>query len=199
MSSAHEHACCVRACLHVRVCTGTKNIVLTLGESGAALITRATQSTASTQHPGTTQQGTSTSQGACITRATQTTANSTTDTIASTQQQQGTTQPGTSTSQGNQDSSTQQCVSLRIVHMPALPCRVVSTNGAGDTLVGGLVAGVLRGRTDREAVALGIAAARATVQSEANVCPQLSWEGLQGDVRTILSQACEFETSVVLQ
>ncbi len=87
---------------------------------------------------------------------------------------------------------------VRVTHLPALPAEVESLSGAGDTLVGGLAAALLRqggagsegdDQGDVRAVAVGVAAARATVGSAFNVCPDLAWEALQRDAEAVVRTA----------
>jgi hypothetical protein len=58
---------------------------------------------------------------------------------------------------------------LFAVHFPALPSKVVRLTGAGDCLVGGTLASICAGLNVMQSVAVGIAAAKASVEAEANV------------------------------
>lgn len=58
---------------------------------------------------------------------------------------------------------------LFAVHFPALPASVVRLTGAGDCLVGGTLASICAGLNVMQSVAVGIAAAKAAVEAEANV------------------------------
>ncbi|PSC67542.1 pseudouridine kinase isoform X1 [Micractinium conductrix] len=60
-----------------------------------------------------------------------------------------------------------------VLHLPPLPARVVNCSGAGDCLVAGCLYGLTRGATPAAALAHGVAAARAAVESGANVPPGL--------------------------
>eukprot|EP00897_Mesotaenium_endlicherianum_P010215 jgi/Mesen1/9221/ME000591S08539 len=75
---------------------------------------------------------------------------------------------------------------MRSIYFPALPARVVNTSGAGDSLVGGTLAGLVAGRKILPAVALGLAAARSTVQSEMNVPLAGPLGSISEDADTIL-------------
>lgn len=54
-------------------------------------------------------------------------------------------------------------------HVPAASAAVVNLSGAGDTLTGGLAAALVRGADPLHALAVGIAAARVSVQCKLNV------------------------------
>ena len=58
---------------------------------------------------------------------------------------------------------------LFAVHFPALPASVVRLTGAGDCLVGGMLASICAGLNLMQSVAVGIAAAKAAVEAETNV------------------------------
>ena len=45
---------------------------------------------------------------------------------------------------------------LEMQHMPAVPAHVVSTGGAGDSLVAGAMSELLRGRNPQDALAFGM-------------------------------------------
>ena len=59
---------------------------------------------------------------------------------------------------------------------PALPLTgpAINVTGAGDSFVGGCMAGLLQGLPLAGAIDRGLACARASVQSEMPVCPRLS-------------------------
>jgi sugar/nucleoside kinase (ribokinase family) len=83
---------------------------------------------------------------------------------------------------------------LVVTYLPALAVEaVVSLSGAGDTLVGGLVAGLLAGLGDEAALAVGMAAARRTVESVDNVCPSLSMSDCGQDALQLLKRAQRWE------
>ena len=76
--------------------------------------------------------------------------------------------------------------SASCVHRVASPSvTVVNTSGAGDSLVGAMLAAALVGRDLRPALAAGVAAARLTLQFAGNVAPALSARaiGIDGDER----------------
>lgn len=56
-----------------------------------------------------------------------------------------------------------------VLHFPSLPASVVSLTGAGDCLVGGTLASVCSGLDFMQSVAVGIAVAKAAVETEYNV------------------------------
>jgi bifunctional ADP-heptose synthase (sugar kinase/adenylyltransferase) len=58
---------------------------------------------------------------------------------------------------------------LQAVHIPAQPADAVNLSGAGDALVGGFAAALLRGCSPAHALAVGIAAAAVSVQCHRNV------------------------------
>lgn len=60
-------------------------------------------------------------------------------------------------------------------HWPALPlrCGAVNVTGAGDSFVGGCIAALLRGNPIDAAIEQGLVCARASVESELPVCPEL--------------------------
>lgn len=60
-------------------------------------------------------------------------------------------------------------LTVRAQHIPAAAATVVNLSGAGDTLVGGFAAALVRGADPLHALALGVAAARVSVQSKLNV------------------------------
>lgn len=66
------------------------------------------------------------------------------------------------------------------VHFPSLPASVVRLTGAGDCLVGGTLASLCAGLDFMQSVAVGIAAAKATVEVEINVPPQFSFTTIAG-------------------
>ncbi|XP_035257374.1 pseudouridine-metabolizing bifunctional protein C1861.05 isoform X2 [Anguilla anguilla] len=66
---------------------------------------------------------------------------------------------------------------LCAVHYPAIPLNpadIVNVSGAGDSLAGGLMAGVLRGLRTDDSVRLGLLAARRSLASRHPVAPSLS-------------------------
>lgn len=58
---------------------------------------------------------------------------------------------------------------LFAVHFPSLPAKVVRLTGAGDCLVGGTLTSLCAGLNIMQSVSVGIAVAKAAVESEANV------------------------------
>lgn len=56
-----------------------------------------------------------------------------------------------------------------VVHFPALPATVGRVSGAGDCLVGGILASLCSGLNVMQSVAVGVAAAKAAIEVETNV------------------------------
>ncbi|XWS63046.1 hypothetical protein CRYUN_Cryun06bG0063200 [Craigia yunnanensis] len=74
-------------------------------------------------------------------------------------------------------------------HFPALPASVVRLTGAGDCLVGGMLASLCAGLDVMQSVAIGIAAAKASVEVDSNVPSQFSLATIAGDARMVYSAA----------
>ncbi|XP_072992333.1 pseudouridine kinase isoform X2 [Typha latifolia] len=74
-------------------------------------------------------------------------------------------------------------------HFPALPASVVSLTGAGDCLVGGILASVAAGLDVMQSVAVGIAVAKAAVEAETNVPTKFCSTNVADDAKRILSAA----------
>lgn len=73
-----------------------------------------------------------------------------------------------------------------VVHFPAvLSSSVVRLTGAGDCLVGGSIASFCVGLDLMQSIAVGIAAAKATVEVEPNVPTEYSLEQITADARTV--------------
>ena len=89
-------------------------------------------------------------------------------------------------------------VLLRVaVHFPALPASVVRLTGAGDCLVGGMLASICVGLNLMPSVAVGIAAAKAAVEAETSVPNAFSLASIAGmrshiPFTTILSRYINF-------
>ena len=85
------------------------------------------------------------------------------------------------------------------VHFPALPASVVRLTGAGDCLVGGMLASLCAGLDVMQSVAIGIAAAKASVEVDSNVPSQFSLATIAG-ISSILYQYCfAYRLSINLQ
>lgn len=56
-----------------------------------------------------------------------------------------------------------------VFHLPAISASVISLTGAGDCLVGGVLSGLCGGLDIIRSVAVGVAIAKASVESEANI------------------------------
>nr|XP_023909124.1 uncharacterized protein LOC112020797 [Quercus suber]POF26601.1 pseudouridine kinase [Quercus suber] len=78
---------------------------------------------------------------------------------------------------------------LFAVHFPALPASVVRLTGAGDCLVGGMLASICAGLNLMQSVAVGIAAAKAAVEAETNVPTAFSLASIADDARSVYSAA----------
>ncbi|GMY39631.1 pseudouridine kinase [Fagus crenata] len=78
---------------------------------------------------------------------------------------------------------------LFAVHFPALPASVVRLTGAGDCLVGGMLASICAGLNVMQSVAVGIAAAKAAVEAETNVPTTFSLDTIADDARSVYSAA----------
>ncbi|XP_072972516.1 pseudouridine kinase [Typha angustifolia] len=74
-------------------------------------------------------------------------------------------------------------------HFPALPASVVSLTGAGDCLVGGILASVSSGLDVMQSVAVGIAVAKAAVEAKTNVPTKFCSTNVADDAKRILSAA----------
>ncbi|KAG9440944.1 hypothetical protein H6P81_021109 [Aristolochia fimbriata] len=80
-----------------------------------------------------------------------------------------------------------------IVHFPALPASVVSVTGAGDCLVGGILASICAGLDIMQSVAVGIAAAKGAVEAVGNVPSELCVERVADDAKKTYFSAKEVE------
>ena len=70
------------------------------------------------------------------------------------------------------------------LHVPALPTPIVDVTGAGDALIAGTLAGLVRGDALNEAVRVGTAAAALTLGSAGGTSPRLNVERLARIVTT---------------
>ncbi|XP_022725678.1 uncharacterized protein LOC111282039 [Durio zibethinus] len=75
------------------------------------------------------------------------------------------------------------------VHFPALPASVVRLTGAGDCLVGGMLASLCAGLDVMQSAAIGIVAAKASVEVDSNVPSQFCLATIAGDARMVYSAA----------
>ncbi|CAI9769900.1 unnamed protein product [Fraxinus pennsylvanica] len=71
------------------------------------------------------------------------------------------------------------------VHFPALPASVVRLTGAGDCLVGGTISSFCAGLDIMQSVAVGIAAAKAAVETENNVPAEYVLAKITDDARAV--------------
>ena len=70
--------------------------------------------------------------------------------------------------------------SLFAMHFPTVPAKVKKLTGAGDCLVGGTVASLSDGLGLFQSLAVGIASAKAAVESDDNVPPEFNLDLLTG-------------------
>ncbi|GIL76087.1 hypothetical protein Vretimale_5705 [Volvox reticuliferus] len=75
---------------------------------------------------------------------------------------------------------------VQVVHLRALPAEVVSVNGAGDTLVAGMVAALLQQEDPVHALAYGMAAAKRAVEGHRNV-PEIEYGSLRQDADAVVA------------
>ncbi|GAB2291243.1 hypothetical protein Dimus_025499 [Dionaea muscipula] len=78
---------------------------------------------------------------------------------------------------------------LLVVHFPACPATVVRVSGAGDCLVGGILSALCSGLNVMQSVAVGVAAAKASVQVESNVPILFDLAAIAGDAGVVYSSA----------
>ncbi|OVA18677.1 Carbohydrate kinase PfkB [Macleaya cordata] len=78
---------------------------------------------------------------------------------------------------------------LIVVHFPSLPASVVRLTGAGDCFVGGTLASLCAGLDVMQSIAVGMAAAKATVEVETNVPSEYFLDTIADDARQIYSSA----------
>lgn len=67
-----------------------------------------------------------------------------------------------------------------VFHLPAMPASVVSLVGAGDCLIGGVLSALCGGLDFMRSVAVGVAIAKASVESEANIPDSFSAASVSG-------------------
>ncbi|KAL3730661.1 hypothetical protein ACJRO7_027658 [Eucalyptus globulus] len=78
---------------------------------------------------------------------------------------------------------------LFALHLPGLPASVKKLTGAGDCLVGATLASICEGLNIIQAISVGIAAAKATVESDSNVPLTFDLVGVADDARLVYSAA----------
>ncbi|CAM8997560.1 unnamed protein product [Rhodiola kirilowii] len=78
---------------------------------------------------------------------------------------------------------------LVALHYPALPSSVVKLTGAGDCLVGGTIASLCSGLDLFQSVAVGIASAKAAVESVTNVPNEYNPVSIAEDARSVFTAA----------
>ncbi|PWZ10579.1 hypothetical protein Zm00014a_042050 [Zea mays] len=83
------------------------------------------------------------------------------------------------------ESSSRTCV----FHLPAISASVISLTGAGDCLVGGVLSALCAGFDIIRSVAVGVAIAKASVESEANIPDDISAASIADDAQSVLHSA----------
>ncbi|KAK3420824.1 hypothetical protein EUGRSUZ_G01900 [Eucalyptus grandis] len=78
---------------------------------------------------------------------------------------------------------------LFALHLPGLPASVKKLTGAGDCLVGATLASICEGLNIIQAISVGIAAAKATVEADSNVPLTFDLVGVADDARSVYSAA----------
>uniref|UniRef100_A0A0E0KZA8 MaoC-like domain-containing protein n=2 Tax=Oryza punctata TaxID=4537 RepID=A0A0E0KZA8_ORYPU len=76
-----------------------------------------------------------------------------------------------------------------VIHLPAVSASVVSLTGAGDCFVGGVISALCGGLGMMQSVAVGIAIAKSSVESEANIPDKFSAATIADDARRTLLSA----------
>ncbi|KAL6619968.1 hypothetical protein ACP70R_035107 [Stipagrostis hirtigluma subsp. patula] len=80
------------------------------------------------------------------------------------------------------ENSSRTCV----FHLPAISASVISLTGAGDCLVGGVLSALCGGMDIIRSVAVGVAIAKASVESEANIPDNISAASVADDAKRVL-------------
>ncbi|XP_077216055.1 pfkB-like carbohydrate kinase family protein isoform X2 [Tasmannia lanceolata] len=78
-----------------------------------------------------------------------------------------------------------------VVHFPALLASVVGLTGAGDCFVGGTLASICAGLDVMQSMAVGVAVAKAAVETEANVPSKFCLTTVSDDAKQVFSAAKE--------
>ncbi|XP_051209016.1 pseudouridine kinase isoform X3 [Lolium perenne] len=76
-----------------------------------------------------------------------------------------------------------------VFHLPATSASVISLTGAGDCLIGGVLSSLCGGLNIMQSVAVGIATAKASVESEANIPANFSAASIADEARRTLLSA----------
>ncbi|KAL1188684.1 Pseudouridine kinase [Cardamine amara subsp. amara] len=79
--------------------------------------------------------------------------------------------------------------SLFAMHFPTIPAKVKKLTGAGDCLVGGTVASLSDGLDIIQSLAVGIASAKAAVESDDNVPPKFNLDLISDDAELVYNGA----------
>ncbi|XP_010461771.1 PREDICTED: uncharacterized protein LOC104742460 [Camelina sativa] len=79
--------------------------------------------------------------------------------------------------------------SLYAMHFPTIPAKVKKLTGAGDCLVGGTVASLSDGLDIIQSLAVGIASAKAAVESDDNVPPEFNLDLVSEDAELVYNGA----------
>ncbi|KAM0847357.1 hypothetical protein ACQ4PT_055062 [Festuca glaucescens] len=85
----------------------------------------------------------------------------------------------------SEEGSSRTCV----FHLPATSASVISLTGAGDCLIGGVLSSLCGGLNIMQSVAVGIATAKASVESEANIPANFSAASIADEARRTLLSA----------
>jgi len=83
------------------------------------------------------------------------------------------------------ETSSRTCV----FHLPAISASVISLTGAGDCLVGGVLSALCGGLDIIQSVAIGVAIAKASVESHANIPDHISAATVSDDAKRVLLSA----------
>ncbi|CAN6450602.1 unnamed protein product [Victoria cruziana] len=82
-----------------------------------------------------------------------------------------------------------------VLHFPALPVSIVRLTGAGDCLVGGVLASLCAGLDILKSTAVGIAAAKAAIMTDLNVPQEFFLTTVADDAKTTIIAAKEVSSS----
>ncbi|XP_025807811.1 uncharacterized protein LOC112886211 isoform X1 [Panicum hallii] len=83
----------------------------------------------------------------------------------------------------------ESCSRTCVFHLPAISASVISLTGAGDCLVGGVLSALCGGLDIIQSVAIGVAIAKASVESQANIPDHISATSVSDDAQKVLLSA----------
>jgi sugar/nucleoside kinase (ribokinase family) len=83
----------------------------------------------------------------------------------------------------------ESCSRTCVFHLPAISASVISLTGAGDCLVGGVLSALCGGLDIIQSVAIGVAIAKASVESQANIPDHISAASVSDDAQKVLLSA----------